>query len=143
MKGDMPIAYVVALILGIAVLVALGYWFYTTGGRLGPTISQQDCTRAFQQHCEEWKNSGFPSTMKVRVRCTDSTARALKNVNYGDERGDACQICGCQDTTNCGGCSGNWATVYLDVSSGQWWNYIAPGCAEAYGIEIKTTSDCG
>lgn len=135
MKGDMPIAYVIALILGIAVLVALGYWFYTTGGRLGPTISQQECTRLFQQQCEAWKNENYKDPITVKIKCDDSTVRALKNANY-----DACTQCKCRES--CTKCSGEWIYIDLSVKENKWWDYMAPGCREAYGIEINEPSDC-
>jgi hypothetical protein len=140
MKGDVPVAYIIALILGIAVLVALGYWFYTTGGKIGPTLSQQECQMRFQQNCEAWKNSGYPEKMTVKVKCDDNGAKALANViGLAACGGD---YCNCGDTAKCKNCPGTWQNVDLEVNNGNWWNYIAPGCAEAYGIQIKDRSDC-
>lgn len=64
-KGDVPIPYIIALILGIAIVAILAYWFFSTGGKFTNTISQADCSARQMQWCAQWKAAGSPAPSKT------------------------------------------------------------------------------
>lgn len=137
MKGDVPVAYIIALLLGIAVLALLGYWFYTVYMRGSGKLSQDECNIRFQQNCESWRNLGFPLTMDTKVKCDNNGAWMLAKATGQDNCATTECSSKCTDPENCRGCDGSWITVPLQVD--QWWAFIAPNCKDDYGIDIQ---DC-
>lgn len=65
-KGQIPIPYIIALLLGIAVVAILGYWFFVLGGRIPGQVSETWCNTKKNQYCTEWFQAGFPTTMSER-----------------------------------------------------------------------------
>lgn len=119
-KGAGIVWYVIALLLGIAVIGVLGYWFFAMGGRLG-VISQYECSLRANSACEEWKAAGFPSTMDAKVFCKNGEPAAC-----------------------CSGLDDGWHEIKkLKVEDRTWWNCIAPGCYDLYGIEVTKKEHCG
>ena len=55
MKKAVAIPYVIALILGIAVIGLIGYWFISQGGKTIATGLQAECDSL----CVAWRSSGF------------------------------------------------------------------------------------
>lgn len=62
MKGEIPISYIVAIVLAIAVLALLGYWFYMSGGKFSGSVNRQDCLNLKLRYCTEWGTKGFTGT---------------------------------------------------------------------------------
>ena len=58
-KGDVPISYIIAIILGIIVVALLGYWFYTTGGKFSGTASETACRGKLLQYCTLWSGCSY------------------------------------------------------------------------------------
>lgn len=58
-KGAVPIPYIIALLLGVAVVAILGYWFFVLGGQLGGDITLQKCRSNAQIYCNSWKLLGY------------------------------------------------------------------------------------
>jgi len=54
-KGAVPIAYIIALLLGIAVIAVIGYWFFIVGGQLGGEVTITQCRARAQNYCNSWK----------------------------------------------------------------------------------------
>ncbi len=61
-KGAVPVPYIIALLLGIAVVAILGYWFFVLGGQLGGEVSQQSCTSKASIYCTTWQANGYATT---------------------------------------------------------------------------------
>lgn len=57
MKG-ITIPYIIAIILGIAVIALIGYWFFFSGKIFGGTI-QPGCDEIKQRYCQEYRSSDF------------------------------------------------------------------------------------
>ncbi|MBI1978780.1 MAG: hypothetical protein HYS62_01810 [Candidatus Aenigmarchaeota archaeon] len=51
MKKAVAVPYVIALVLGVAVIGLVGYWFVTTGGKFGGQSAKTVCDNRFLQWC--------------------------------------------------------------------------------------------
>jgi hypothetical protein len=58
-KGDIPIPYIVALILGIIVIGVIGYWFFVLSGKGGGTASEQFCRAKELTYCSQWSKCDY------------------------------------------------------------------------------------
>ncbi len=58
-KGAVPIPYIIALLLGIAVVSILGYWFFVLGGQWGMEVTMQRCTSTAMTHCTTWRTAAY------------------------------------------------------------------------------------
>jgi len=58
-KGEVPVAYIIALILGIAVVAVLGYWFFIVQNQGGNTMNQEQCRSSASQYCARWRDNGY------------------------------------------------------------------------------------
>lgn len=59
MKGAIPVAYIVALILGVAVIGLLGYWFFVQGGIFEEQMTTQTCIAKKLSYCTQWQARGY------------------------------------------------------------------------------------
>jgi len=62
MSKGVAIPYIIAVLLGIAVIGIIGYWFFFLGGSLGGEVSAQDCTRKLVTYCSIWLGQGYGGT---------------------------------------------------------------------------------
>ena len=58
-KGEVPIAYIIALILGVAVIAVLGYWFFVVQGTGGAQMSITECSNKAFMYCTLWSANGY------------------------------------------------------------------------------------
>lgn len=58
MKKGVAVPYIIAIVLGVAVLALLGYWFYITSG----TFSKEQCRQAYRDWCQGESNAGYTKT---------------------------------------------------------------------------------
>jgi hypothetical protein len=71
-KG-VAVPYIIALILGIAVVALLGYWFFVLGGRLGGESIAAECEAKLTSYCQAWKTLGYSTarpTTQDWARCS-------------------------------------------------------------------------
>jgi hypothetical protein len=61
-KGAVPVPYIIALLLGIAVVAVLGYWFFILGGQVGGEITLSKCEAYANNYCNSWKLVGYGQT---------------------------------------------------------------------------------
>lgn len=61
-KGSVPIPYIIALLLGIAVVAILGYWFFVLGGQWGGEVTMQRCRSKAVTYCTTWQSNGYATT---------------------------------------------------------------------------------
>jgi hypothetical protein len=66
-KGSIPIPYIIALLLGIAVVAILGYWFFVLGGQWGGEASIDTCRTRAHTYCVEWQTYGFVGTTEPDI----------------------------------------------------------------------------
>lgn len=59
MKKGVAVPYIIAIVLGIAVLALLGYWFYITSG----SLTKEQCRTDYIGWCTHWKNDGWTGTV--------------------------------------------------------------------------------
>ena len=58
-KGAVPIPYIIALLLGIAVVSILGYWFFVLGGQWGMEVTLQRCNTRAMTYCTTWRTAAY------------------------------------------------------------------------------------
>ena len=58
-KGAVPIPYIIALLLGIAVVAILGYWFFVLGGAIGGEVTLATCQTRAHTYCAGWQFLGY------------------------------------------------------------------------------------
>ncbi len=61
MKGAVPIPYIIALVLGIAIIAIIGYWFFIVSGESGGEISLAGCKTKATTYCAMWSQTGYAS----------------------------------------------------------------------------------
>ncbi len=61
-KGAVPVPYIIALLLGIAVVAVLGYWFFVLGGQIGGEVTLQNCKSKATIYCNSWQTNGYAPT---------------------------------------------------------------------------------
>lgn len=57
MRKAVAVPYVIALILGVAVIALLGIWFVITGGRFSGQSSDTYCQGQQVEYCTKWVSS--------------------------------------------------------------------------------------
>ena len=62
MSKGVAIPYIIAVLLGIAVIGIIGYWFFFLGGSLGGEVSSADCQRKLVTYCSIWLGQGYSGT---------------------------------------------------------------------------------
>lgn len=84
-KGEVPIAYIIALLLGIAVVAILGYWFFVMGGQFGGGTTLEACKTKAYTYCANWQTKGY---------AYDGNGKPdLSGPNTGKEFGEAFPEC--------------------------------------------------
>lgn len=81
MKGSLPINYIVAIVLAVAVLALLGYWYYTSGGKFSTGVNRQECLTLKMRYCAEWGAQGYKTPIPTPPGSWDS---------YENKKGEAC-----------------------------------------------------
>ncbi len=51
MRKGVAVPYIIAILLGVAVIGLVGYWFFLTGGKLGTTSSEANCQSDLLTFC--------------------------------------------------------------------------------------------
>lgn len=93
MKRGIAVPYIIALILGVAVLAMIGYWFFTVYNQGSETA----CRTRLRTYCAAWSNNGY------------SPDSGLEGRAFSDSCGDAA------DTYAPECCSHNWARDVTDT----------------------------
>jgi hypothetical protein len=136
-KGAVPVAYIIAIILGVLVMGLLGYWLYTSGPKVETFMTESECKSAHMSACAEWTAAGQPKYMRVRMFCTKAMVNRMPadcNEPTNNPPGDK------RDNSLCN--EEGFDEVNLTVDNGHWWRCKAPGCEERYGITIRGPADC-
>jgi hypothetical protein len=140
-KGDVPVAYIIAIILGVLVMGLLGYWLYTSGPRVETFMTESECKTRKMSACTEWTGKGRPDNMPFRVWVDNNTVLPSSCTDVCLEENPT--ICGPDFRNKVPGFGGFAKAKYdLSVRNGNWWKCIAPGCEEKYGITIRSEADC-
>ncbi len=53
------VPYIIAILLGVAVIGLIGYWLFVSGGKFGETAAEQQCRSDFLQACQSWASGGY------------------------------------------------------------------------------------
>lgn len=61
------VPYIVAIVLGIAVIGLLGYWFFVQSGKTGTTGTKAECDSKLASFCLSWKSLGGKSDNKPTI----------------------------------------------------------------------------
>lgn len=89
-KKGVAIPYIIALILGIAVIAVLGYWFFVLGGKLGGIGVTTECRAKEVSYCQAWETLGYGDTKPLEPDW--GTCKAIKD--YSDPEGRCKNILG-------------------------------------------------
>ena len=57
MKGAVPIPYIIALVLAIAVIAIVAYWLFFSGGEFDKMIREKGCDAKLMAYCGEYRLS--------------------------------------------------------------------------------------
>jgi len=81
-KGEMPIPYIIALILGVIVLGLLAYWLYTGGLGFDKTIHESTCRTKVGFYCSTWKTNSYQDGKKPNgVKDFSAACRLITSAN--------------------------------------------------------------
>ena len=87
-KGDLPVAHIVAIILGIIVITLLSYLVYTNFIKVTATTSEEICKAKLQQFCTLWSFCNYvkdnPSTKDSIKGCRPNNADFYNAKNNPD-----------------------------------------------------------
>jgi len=61
-KGDVPVPYIIALILGIIVVGLLAFWFFVLGGKLPGQTTEGTCNSDINRFCTTWSACAYAVT---------------------------------------------------------------------------------
>ncbi len=95
-KGAVPIPYIIAIILGIIVVSAVGYWFIYLGHGFWGEVTVQSCNSKKQMYCNIWAAAGYPSGEDA-IRdnsCVDDEGNVA---TWGTAEDWACYAPGCAE----------------------------------------------
>ena len=81
-KGAVPIPYIIALLLGIAVVAIIGYWFFVLGGQWGGETNLQTCNTRAYTWCASWQALGYDGD--------DTSGPSIVGWFYETEPGKGC-----------------------------------------------------
>jgi len=72
-KGEIPIAYIIALVLGVIVLGLLAWWIFSGGQTWTSVASESVCRSKLSFYCNSWKINTY-DTAKRPNGVTDFSA---------------------------------------------------------------------
>ena len=81
MQKAVAIPYVIALVLGIAVIGLVGFWFVSSGGKFGGQSSKTICDNKFLQWCVAGTGSSFDSYAPECANIASGNCNELTGVN--------------------------------------------------------------
>lgn len=85
MKADVPIPYIISIILGIAIIALLGYWFFIASGGFHGQMTEQECRNLKLTFCTLWSTNGY-----VKENEIPKGPNSLWD-NYSNGFGSACR----------------------------------------------------
>ncbi len=71
MRKAVAVPYIIALILGVAVIGLVGYWFATTGGKFGGQSAKTVCDNKFLQYCVTNPSGNINLFTAANSECTN------------------------------------------------------------------------
>lgn len=71
MRKGIAVQYIIALILGVAVLGLIGYWFFVLGGRIPGEATTTWCQTRENRWCTTWARTGLFPYDKTEDEVTD------------------------------------------------------------------------
>ena len=63
-KGEMPVGYIVAIVLGVVVIALLGYFIIVNYGPFRGVASEATCRAQLLQYCSFWSADGYDLSKK-------------------------------------------------------------------------------
>lgn len=119
------VPYIIALILGVAVIGLVGYWFASSGGKFGGQSAKTICDNKFLQYCITNPGKSFTDFVNAgNSECTGSGSYNNCNEVLGatgrlapepqppqtGQPGVICQggVTLCKKTNNCQDCGAGW-----------------------------------
>jgi len=81
MRKGVAIGYIIALVLGVAVIALIGIWLVTSGGKLGKSSTEVECKKAISIYCIKLV-SGLTSslTSSDQTKCSNVDITVPANV---------------------------------------------------------------
>lgn len=92
MKKGIAVPYIIAIMLGVAVIGFIGYWLFISSGKFGTGAASQQCKTDFIKACQEWASTGYtspadrPDYKGVFLADSDCEAALVKATGTGGAR---------------------------------------------------------
>jgi hypothetical protein len=74
-KGEMPIPYIVALLLGVVVIALIAYFLFFNSNLFWNMMLERTCEAKKTAYCSEWNLKGKPPTPKFSDNCDLTVAK--------------------------------------------------------------------
>jgi len=71
-RKGIAVPYIIALILGIAVVALLGYWFFVLGGSFSTEASLTECQTKMRTFCLSYSGTGYTPAQTFTDTCGSS-----------------------------------------------------------------------
>ena len=116
MRKAVAVPYIIAILLGVAVIGLVGYWYASTGGKFGAQASKTICDNKFLQWCLSSQGVTFATHAPECVGVVSYSDCSELTVGSGGGGGPGC------------GCTG--------------WTNVACGTSPCIGTQMKQTRSC-
>jgi len=112
-KGGVPVPYIVAIVLGIAVIGLIGYWLFYSSGKLGGSLAGAECSAKQVEWCsrgyDKDQSQDWATFAKV---CVDNKISLNPPTNCDEilSRKKDCSTLSTTECTSVAGCRINTGT---------------------------------
>ena len=81
MKKGIAVPYIIAALLGIAVIGVIGYWLFATGGIFGGQARIEDCRTKLTTYCNIWSTTAYDEKNKPNGQDWPQYATGCSDIN--------------------------------------------------------------
>ncbi len=89
MKKGIAVPYIIAILLGVAVIGLIGYWLFLSGKGIGTGAKETECNSELNIYCSDWLRTGSePSRWDGTCNAVLRPAVTTKpDINYCKNKG--------------------------------------------------------
>ena len=88
MRKGVAIPYIIAVLLGIAVIGIIGYWFFVLGGNLGTNVTTSSCQTKLTVYCTAWVAEGYAGNNPRTLGKWDNWAKGCTTIGVPETEPD-------------------------------------------------------
>lgn len=71
MRKGVAVPYIIAILLGVAVIGLVGYWLFGSAGKIGPEEKRADCNIKLSNYCNEGVRVGSIAGLSWDSTCNN------------------------------------------------------------------------